>query len=84
MRALLCPCFKPPSFYRPPSLLQYFRDLDWNFPAEVLAIVLVEIVMAALALRKVQPLWTGVIPVLLYPGSIALVAILQSNAVKFG
>ncbi|KAK9266269.1 hypothetical protein L1049_025346 [Liquidambar formosana] len=60
------------------SALVYFRELTWNFSAEVLVIVIVCIVMGAFAsFRTSFPLWMSLMAFLLYPFSLALVYVLD-------
>ncbi|KAM1474880.1 hypothetical protein ACFX2I_030843 [Malus domestica] len=58
--------------------LVYFRELTWDFSAEVLIILIVCIVMGVFcSFRTVFPLWTSSIAFLLYPFSIALIYVLD-------
>jgi hypothetical protein len=57
--------------------LVYFRGLDWNFGAEVTAIIAVEAVICVVALFQVTPTWRAFIPIALYPLSLVLVALLE-------
>ncbi|XP_022773820.1 sodium/calcium exchanger NCL-like [Durio zibethinus] len=58
--------------------LVYFRDLTWDFAAEVLVILIVCIVMGAIAsFRTTFPLWMSLVAYALYPFSLLLVYILD-------
>ncbi|XVE86381.1 hypothetical protein DITRI_Ditri18aG0030400 [Diplodiscus trichospermus] len=58
--------------------LVYFRDLNWDFAAEVLVILIVCIVMGAIAsFRTTFPLWMSLVAYALYPFSLLLVYILD-------
>ncbi|KAK9269027.1 hypothetical protein L1049_000795 [Liquidambar formosana] len=60
------------------SALVYFRELTWDFSAEVLVITIVCIVMSAFAsFRTTFPLWTSSVAFLLYPFSLALIYVLH-------
>ncbi|XVF29386.1 hypothetical protein REPUB_Repub15cG0116500 [Reevesia pubescens] len=58
--------------------LVYFRDLTWDFSAEVLVILIVCIVMGAIAsFRTTFPLWMSLVAYALYPLSLLLIYILD-------
>lgn len=57
--------------------LVYFQNLSWEFSAEVMSILLIEIIMALVAMRRVQSLLTGILVLLLFPLSIVFVAVLE-------
>lgn len=57
------------------------KQLLWEFSAETIAIVLVQIVMFFVARKKTHRVLDGFIVFLLYPLSIALVAILETPAI---
>ncbi|XP_011000241.1 PREDICTED: uncharacterized protein LOC105107868 [Populus euphratica] len=58
--------------------LVYFRELTWDFSAEVLVICIVCIVMGAFAsFRTTFPLWTSFLAYFLYPFSLVLVYVLD-------
>ncbi|KAJ6298309.1 hypothetical protein OIU76_019457 [Salix suchowensis] len=58
--------------------LVYFRELTWDFSAEVLVICIVCIVMGAFAsFRTTFPLWTSSLAFFLYPFSLVLVYVLD-------
>ncbi|OMP10032.1 Calcium-binding EF-hand [Corchorus olitorius] len=58
--------------------LVYFRDLTWDFAAEVLVILIVCIVMGAIAsFRTTFPLWMSLLACALYPFSLLLIYILD-------
>ncbi|KAB5521287.1 hypothetical protein DKX38_025606 [Salix brachista] len=58
--------------------LVYFRELTWDFSAEVLVICIVCIVMGAFAsFRTTFPLWTSFLAFFLYPFSLVLVYVLD-------
>ena len=61
-------------------LLVYVQKLAWEFSAEVLAILLVEVIMTLLVLTQknnTMPVWRAVLAGLLFPGAIAFVYILE-------
>lgn len=61
--------------------LVYFKGLMWEFSAEVLSILVVEIVMAVIAIRtRTYPTWMGLVVGSLFPLSIAFVYILENVA----
>jgi Ca2+/Na+ antiporter len=64
------------------AALMYFKagGLVWEFSAETLAILLVELIIGVIALKKTQRLFDAVIVFLLYPASIALVYLLENVA----
>jgi Ca2+/Na+ antiporter len=62
-------------------ILVYLQGLEWTYSAEVLVIILVQFIVGAIAWRDTYKLWMALPVVLLYPLSIALVAILESSAV---
>lgn len=56
----------------------YYRGLTWDFSSEVLVILVATVVIGALAsVRITFPSWMAIIALVLYPFSIALVAILD-------
>lgn len=58
--------------------LVYFRELTWDFSAEVLVILIVCTVMGVFAsLRTTFPLWTSSIAFILYPFSVGLIYVLD-------
>lgn len=58
--------------------LVYFRNLTWDFSAEVLVILIVCIVMGLFAsFRTTYQLWTCFVAFLFYPLSLALVYVLD-------
>ncbi|KAG6793684.1 hypothetical protein POTOM_002899 [Populus tomentosa] len=58
--------------------LVYFRELTWDFSAEVLVICIVCVVMGAFAsFRTTFPLWTSFLAFFLYPFSLVLVYVLD-------
>jgi Ca2+/Na+ antiporter len=64
------------------AALMYFKagGLVWEFSAETLAILLVELIIGVIALKKTQRLFDAVIVFLLYPASIAFVYLLENVA----
>lgn len=58
--------------------LIYFRQLEWNFSAETISILIVEVVMVVVSFQRVQTLKIGWFVLSLFPASLALVALLQS------
>ena len=57
--------------------LIYFKGLAWKFSSETIAILIVECVIAVVAIQPTMKMWHAVLALLLFPGSIALVAILE-------
>lgn len=53
--------------------LVYFKDLKWEFTAETVCIIAVEMAMFFIALRRSHPMWTAVVVALLYPAALGLV-----------
>ncbi|KAF1333699.1 Ca2 :cation antiporter, partial [Globisporangium splendens] len=64
------------------AALMYFKSggLVWEFSAETLAILLVELAIGAIALKKTQRLFDALLVFALYPASIALVYLLENVA----
>lgn len=64
------------------AALMYFKagGLVWKFSAETLAILLVELIIGVIALKKTQRLFDALIVFSLYPLSIALVYLLENVA----
>ena len=58
--------------------LIYFKGLAWKFSAETIAILVVECIIAIVALQPTMTMTHAVLALLLFPGSIAFVAILES------
>lgn len=64
-------------------LIVYIKGLYWEFSAEILAILIVEAIMAALVLTQknnTMPVWKGILAGLLFPGALALVYVLENVA----
>ena len=64
-------------------LIVYIRGLAWEYSAEVLSILLVELVVAGLVLTQrnnTMPVWKGILAGLLFPGALALVYVLENVA----
>mmetsp|Transcript_52525 Transcript_52525/g.79714 ORF Transcript_52525/g.79714 Transcript_52525/m.79714 type:complete len:555 (+) Transcript_52525:129-1793(+) len=57
--------------------LIYFRGLAWQYSAETIAIVVVEIIMAVLVQKKVMTTLMGLIILSIFPLSLVLVATLE-------
>lgn len=57
--------------------LVYFQGLAWKFTAETLAILLVECAVACVAVQETQKVWHAVFALLLFPASLAFIAILE-------
>ena len=55
----------------------YIKQLEWNFSAEVLVILLVEAVMCAVAFVQKTPIWRAIIPFALYPLALVTVYALE-------
>jgi len=64
------------------AALMYFKSggLVWEFSAETLAILLVELVVGVIALKKTQRLVDAIVVFSLYPASIVLVYLLENVA----
>jgi Ca2+/Na+ antiporter len=58
--------------------LVFFRGLAWQYTAETIAIICVEVVIAVLVQHKYMTLFRGIMILLLFPLSIALVATLEA------
>lgn len=58
--------------------LIFVRGLAWQYTAETIAIVIVEIVLAIMTQRKVLTLFRGLFILALFPLSLVLVATLES------
>eukprot|EP01062_Namystynia_karyoxenos_P029291 TRINITY_DN2202_c0_g1_i3.p1 TRINITY_DN2202_c0_g1~~TRINITY_DN2202_c0_g1_i3.p1 ORF type:complete len:614 (+),score=229.50 TRINITY_DN2202_c0_g1_i3:106-1842(+) len=56
----------------------YSNSLIWEFTAETISIILVELLMFGIALQKVQKLWMGIIVISLFPLSVLLVMGLEA------
>lgn len=61
------------------ALLYFKGGLVWEFSAETISILLVELVMGYFALKKTQRLLDALIVLALYPASILLVAVLENG-----
>jgi Ca2+/Na+ antiporter len=61
--------------------LVIFRNLQWEYSAETLVIVVVEIVVGLIGYRKTYRIWLGIPIALLYFVSIGMVAFLESSVV---
>jgi Ca2+/Na+ antiporter len=64
-------------------LIVYLKGLYWEFSSEVLAILIVELIMAVLVLTQknnTMPVWKGLLAGLLFPGAILFVYLLQNKA----
>ena len=57
--------------------LIYFQGLVWKFSAETLAILLVEVLVAGVALQPTQRLYHAVFVLALYPLSICFIAVVE-------
>ena len=60
----------------------FVKNLEWNYTAEVCAILLVEAIMCAMAYVQKTPLWHALVPAALYPASLGLVYALERGGVK--
>jgi len=58
--------------------LVYLKNLDWNFTAEVTVIILVEVLVGIVGLKKTLKMWYGIPVACLYFISLALVALLEN------
>ena len=59
----------------------YFKNIAWQFSAEVCCIIFVEVGVGLIALSKVQNGYKGIMAGILYPAALILVIILESPAV---
>eukprot|EP00127_Corallochytrium_limacisporum_P006187 Clim_evm4s221 gene=Clim_evmTU4s221 len=59
-------------------ILVFVRNLAWEFSAETIAIIFVELVMTGMAMKRTQTILDGLFILSLFPISIALVAILEN------
>ena len=59
--------------------LMVFKGLKWQFSAETVSILLVQITMFAVGMKRVHYLKDGLIVLMLYPASLALVAALENG-----
>ncbi len=59
-------------------LLVYTQGLSWEFFAETLALLVVQIAAAAMTLKKTHTILDGIIILSFYPASLLLVAFLNS------
>lgn len=58
--------------------LIYFRGIKWQYAAETLSILVVQLLVACIARKRVQTLFDAAMLLAIYPASIALVAILEA------
>jgi len=58
-------------------LLVYLKGLAWKFTAETLSILLIELIVAAVAMQKTQTMVHAIFVLSLFPISIVFVAVLQ-------
>lgn len=58
--------------------LVFFRGLAWQYTAETVAIIIVEIIVALMVQTNVMSMFRGLIIMSLFPLSIALVAGLEA------
>lgn len=59
-------------------LVIYLNDtIAWSFSAETLAIVIVELIVMAMAQKKIMTLFDGIIILLLYPLSLVFIALID-------
>lgn len=54
------------------------KGLAWKFAAETLSILVVQVLVALVAVQRTQRLWMGVLLLLLFPLSVAFVAALEA------
>ena len=57
-------------------VLIYAQTLYWPFTAETIAILFIELVMAAVSFKQTQTVFTGILVLSLYPLALVLVAVL--------
>jgi hypothetical protein len=57
--------------------LIFFRGLAWEYTAETITIIVVQLAIFAVTRKDKMSLFTGLIVLLIFPLSIALVAILE-------
>ena len=60
------------------GLLIYLKQLQWKFTAEVVVIILVEVVVGIVAFRTTYKVFYGVVIAALYVVSIALIVIMDN------
>jgi hypothetical protein len=60
------------------ALLIYVKQLQWKFTAEVVVIILVEVVVGIVAFRTTYKVFYGVVIAALYVVSIALIVIMDN------
>lgn len=58
--------------------LLFFQNLAWKFSAETISILVVQLIVAAVAVQSTQKLWMGVFLLALFPLSIVFVAVLEA------
>lgn len=58
--------------------LVYAKGLKWEFTAETVCIIAVELAMFCIAIRREHPMWTAVLVGSFYPASIALVKAMEA------
>ena len=54
-----------------------FRSLDWDYSAETISILVVQLVMALLSFKRIQTARTAAVVAALYPTSVLLVFLLR-------
>lgn len=59
-------------------ILVYVQDIPWNFTAEIVPIIAVQVIVAVLAQARVQKPWHGLVYAALYPASLGLVMALKA------
>jgi len=59
--------------------LIYFKGLAWKYSAETLAILIVEVLIAIIAMQQTQKIWHAILALALFPGSLVLVSMLEAN-----
>ena len=61
-------------------LIIFVKKLAWTFTAECIAILLVELYVGLIALKRVQMMYDAVLVVLAFPASLVLVWVLENVA----
>ncbi|KAF4651240.1 hypothetical protein FOZ61_010639 [Perkinsus olseni] len=59
----------------------YFQGLVWTFTAETITIIIIEMIIGLIALRRIHLLVHGLMVLCLYPLSLLLVYVLEANGI---
>ena len=60
------------------TLLIYTQGLAWEYFAETMSILVVQLIVGVMALKSVHTLWDGFFILLIFPASLVFVYLLQS------